>query len=100
MTGFLSRGSSQEAPMKVSGKEAAYVATIRGVGLAVEGEMGFYLVSESTLPFDKIQSLAERMNQERGIDPKVADELHNGSMFGWGVPAAGRFRQSLSEVNS
>jgi len=76
-----------------NGKEACYVGTISGVGIVVDGEKGYYPTNKGAgQPLEACQKLADKLNKEDGVDPGVAEDLQNGSMFGFHTPAAGRFR--------
>jgi hypothetical protein len=79
--------------MKINGREAAFVGFARGVGVVEEGLLGFTPVIVWDLPLSESAKEAEDMNRIAGVDQVVAMELEAGSMFGWHVPAAGRFRR-------
>jgi hypothetical protein len=93
---FLQSVNRKDKAMNIDGKEVAYVGTLHGVGLVVEGEMGYRMVSKSGMTLGDHQRVANDMNQKRGILPSDAEALEAGSMFGWHVPAAGRFRKVMA----
>ena len=80
--------------MRTNNGEAAFVPVVGGVGLVEEGLRGYTPFIAGSFSWDESEQRAKELNQKAGVDPDVAEELHAGSMFGWHVPAAGRFRYS------
>lgn len=75
--------------MKYNGREAVFVPTSSGIGIAVAGESGYYPVDlGGPIRYDKAVALAEEKNKALGIDPELVEAIHVGSMMGWHVPAA------------
>jgi len=75
--------------MRIQGREAVFVPTASGIGIAVCGESGYHpLDLGGPIPYDKAVDLADRKNKEAHIDPELVEAIHVGSMFGWHVPGA------------
>ncbi|VVB53346.1 Uncharacterised protein [uncultured archaeon] len=83
-------------PFKINGKHACYVALHNGIGLVVEGEQGYHPVCEGYSgpnTMKAYQDWVDERNKNLGVSEEDANALHIGSMMGWDVPGAGRFRQ-------
>jgi len=75
----------------INGKHAAYITLHNGTGIVVEGEKGYHPVSEGGRE-DLNKRWVNERNAALGVSQEMAEDLHNGSMFGWDIPAAGQFR--------